>query len=64
MKKKNLKKLSLKKVRISMLEEKAVSGGFDTTVLPTETIEFTACYGNRICQFYRTDADCGETFTC
>ena len=57
MKKKNLKKLSLGKTRVSALEKSAVSGGFDLTI--QETIDFTACYGDQQCQLYQTQEDCG-----
>jgi len=56
MKKKNLKKLSLRKTRVSALEKSAVSGGFDFTI--QETIDFTACYGDQQCQIYQTAEDC------
>ncbi|WP_340067214.1 hypothetical protein [Ascidiimonas aurantiaca] len=59
MKKKNLKKLALRKTCISALEKSAVNGGIDLTTIQTETIEFTACYGAQQCQFFQTAEDCG-----
>ncbi|WP_340067209.1 hypothetical protein [Ascidiimonas aurantiaca] len=58
--KKSLKKLALRKVRISALEKSALNGGIDLTTIPTETIQFTACYGNQQCQFYETGLDCQD----
>ncbi|WP_340067213.1 hypothetical protein [Ascidiimonas aurantiaca] len=57
MKKKNLKKLALRKTCISALEKSAVNGGIDLTI--QETIDFTACYGDQLCQLYQTAEDCG-----
>jgi len=57
MKKQNLKKLSLRKTRVSTLEKNAVNGGFGPA--RQETIFFTACYGDRQCKIYQTAEDCG-----
>jgi len=65
MKKVHLKKLALKKKRISNLTENKVKGGdgdfrlttFQAECNPTnqltcfETIQFTDCFGNGVCEF-------------
>ena len=62
MKKKNLNKLSLRKVRISALKKTTINGGgFNNAVLPTETIQFTICYGAQQCQIFETREDCRAT---
>ncbi|WP_340067211.1 hypothetical protein [Ascidiimonas aurantiaca] len=64
MKKKQIKKLSLQKTRISVLEQRAVSGGNNFTndcVTFQETICFTRCYGEQNCQLYQTELDCTGT---
>ena len=66
MKKRQIKKLSLQRTRISDLAQNASKGGVNLSVgaaCPTgqATICFTACYGDRDCQFYQTDRDCTIT---
>ena len=67
MKKKQIKKLSLHKTRISALEQGMLNGGIDLSnpcATLQETICFTACRGEQDCQLYRTDNICGGTLEC
>ena len=62
MKKQNLKKLSLRKVRISALKKTTINGGFDdTNIFTTETCNYTACYGQPDCGLFATFGDCTGT---
>ncbi|MGH1388379.1 class I lanthipeptide [Kordia sp.] len=58
MKKKSIKKLTLKKASISTLNAEALTGGtiggtlFCQSVNICETIDFTRCNGELLCQIY------------
>jgi len=59
MKKKSIQKLSLNKKAVSKLTENALSGGtfdgdtaFCLSINFCETIDYTACNGEYICQIY------------
>ena len=69
-KKQQIKKLSLHKIRISDLAQRTSMGGgevdisLDTVCLTNiETICFSRCFGEPRCQLYRTDHTCNETIT-
>ncbi|WP_340067207.1 hypothetical protein [Ascidiimonas aurantiaca] len=61
MKKKQIKKLSLQKTRISDLKQNNARGGLDFSLdCPTvvETICFTFCFPNKPCNIFQTNEDC------